>query len=87
MFRLKYTIAEVARMLRVTKAALKTDIEAGRLRVRSGAVPRSSGLRPGGVVQVFVADLKRYLGGARTKEVFGKPGEEKEEGYSPKLPS
>jgi len=78
MFRLKYTIPEVARLLKRSKSAVTSDIARGRLKTQ-GRLPSARALKPSSSVQVFVNDLKRYLGDARAKMIFGGGEERKEE--------
>jgi len=60
MFRSKYTLSEIARMLRRSEESLKRDIEAGIFRIRSGDPMRRRGGDQGRQYEISERDLKEY---------------------------
>ena len=60
MFRSKYTLAEIARLLRRSEESLKRDIKAGIFRIRSGDPMRRRGGDQGRQYEISARDMKEY---------------------------
>jgi hypothetical protein len=70
MYKARYLLSDVARMLKRSEASLLRDAEAGLLRLRatSGSRTRSGSSE---VYAMTFGDLSKYLGKARAHAIFG----------------